>query len=178
MHWSIHSHGAWLQVSNSLTGIRISCHTCRAGHRRRKLPIKSSCSFKQHWPFHLQLLQEETWKMPSLLHNQLCIFCQWHYIRQTIEPFWFYHAANSNPHLQWPFCQSREKQMHGQSLMIPAIYLSISYYYEIKQKPQPGCIIVSLSLKARMEQTVAHKFIYSWNSSQSGQEGQENNSLL
>lgn len=51
--------------------------------------------------------------------------------------------------------------MHGQSLMIGAIYLSISYYYKIKQKPQPGCITVSLSLKARMEQTIAHKFIYS-----------------
>lgn len=43
--------------------------------------------------------------------------------------------------------------MHGQSLMISAIYLSISYYYEIKQNPQPGCITVSLSLKARMVQT-------------------------
>lgn len=45
--------------------------------------------------------------------------------------------------------------------MISAIYMSVSYYYEIKLKPQPGYITVSLSLKARMEQTIAHKFIYS-----------------
>lgn len=51
--------------------------------------------------------------------------------------------------------------MYSQSLMISAIYLSVSYYYKIKQKPQPGYITVSLSLKARMEQTVAHKLVYS-----------------
>lgn len=43
--------------------------------------------------------------------------------------------------------------------MISATCLDVSYYYQIKRKPQPGYITVSLNLKARMEQTIAHKFI-------------------